>query len=48
MRREVQSTERCIAYRGPERVVLQSRQQRLLTRYFPEIVAAVAEEQQGE
>ena len=32
---------RCIAFRSSERVVLQSRQQRPLTRYFPEIVAAV-------
>jgi ATP-dependent DNA ligase len=34
---------RCIAFRGAERVVLQSRQLRPLTRYFPEIAAAVAE-----
>ena len=32
---------RCVAFRRGERVRLQSRQQRSLTRYFPEIVAAV-------
>ena len=32
---------RCISFRRGERVRLQSRQQRGLTRYFPEIVAAV-------
>jgi len=34
---------RCIAFRGPERAVLQSRQQRPLPRYFPEIAGAVSE-----
>jgi ATP-dependent DNA ligase len=34
---------RCLAYRGRDRVVLQSRQQRPLGRYFPEIVDAVAQ-----
>jgi ATP-dependent DNA ligase len=33
---------RCVAFRSAERVRLQSRQQRSLTQYFPEIVAAVA------
>jgi ATP-dependent DNA ligase len=33
---------RCIAFRSTDRVQLQSRQQRSLTRYFPEISAAVA------
>ena len=33
---------RCIAFCSADRVRLQSRQQRSLTRYFPEIVAAVA------
>jgi ATP-dependent DNA ligase len=33
---------RCLAFRtGDERVLLQSRQQRSLTRYFPEVVAAL-------
>jgi ATP-dependent DNA ligase len=32
---------RCLAHRGSDRVALQSRQQRPLTRYFPEIVAAL-------
>src|SRR3954453_6276686 len=34
---------RCIAHRGMNRVALQSRQQRPLGRYFPEIVCAVSE-----
>jgi ATP-dependent DNA ligase len=34
---------RCLAFRGARRVVLQSRQQRPLTRYFPEIARAVSE-----
>jgi ATP-dependent DNA ligase len=34
---------RCIAHRGDHRVALQSRQQRRLTGYFPEIAAALAE-----
>jgi ATP-dependent DNA ligase len=34
---------RCLAYRKGDHVALQSRQQRPLARYFPEIVAAVAE-----
>jgi ATP-dependent DNA ligase len=34
---------RCIAHRGERRVALQSRQQRQLTGYFPEIVAALQE-----
>jgi ATP-dependent DNA ligase len=34
---------RCVAFRGPGRAVLQSRQQRPLTRYFPEIAGAVSE-----
>jgi ATP-dependent DNA ligase len=32
---------RCLAHRRAARVALQSRQQRPLTRYFPEIVAAL-------
>jgi ATP-dependent DNA ligase len=32
---------RCLAHRRADRVALQSRQQRPLTRYFPEIVAAL-------
>jgi ATP-dependent DNA ligase len=39
----VQSTNRCIALRSLGTVALQSRQCRSLTRYFPEIVDAVAE-----
>lgn len=35
---------RCLAFRGRERVVLQSRQQRWLTQYFPEVAAAVLEQ----
>jgi ATP-dependent DNA ligase len=34
---------RCIAHRGMNRVALQSRQQRPLGRYFPEIVSAISE-----
>ena len=34
---------RCVAFRSRDRVALQSRQQRPLGRYFPEIVAAVGE-----
>jgi ATP-dependent DNA ligase len=34
---------RCIAFRSRDRVALQSRQQRPLGRYFPEIVDAVTE-----
>ena len=34
---------RCITYRSQHHIALHSRQQRSLTRYFPEIVAAVAE-----
>lgn len=34
---------RCIAHSGPQRVALQSRQLRPLTRYFPEIVAALGQ-----
>jgi ATP-dependent DNA ligase len=34
---------RCLAHRGRDRVALQSRQQRPLGRYFPEIVSAVSE-----
>jgi ATP-dependent DNA ligase len=40
-RREVQSTSRCLAFVHDGRAVLQSRQQRSLTRYFPEITAAL-------
>jgi hypothetical protein len=39
----VQSTSRCIAHRGEHRAALQSRQQRQLTGYFPEIVSALEE-----
>jgi ATP-dependent DNA ligase len=39
----VQSTNRCITLRSLGTVALQSRQCRSLTRYFPEIVGAVAE-----
>lgn len=39
----MQLTNRCIAHRGEHRVALQSRQQRQLTGYFPEIVAALEE-----
>jgi ATP-dependent DNA ligase len=35
---------RCLAFRTPERALLQSRQLRPLTRYFPEIAAAVIEQ----
>jgi ATP-dependent DNA ligase len=34
---------RCVAFSGGGRVKLQSRQERSLTRYFPEVVAALAE-----
>jgi ATP-dependent DNA ligase len=34
---------RCVAYRTSDHVALQSRQQRPLARYFPEIAAGVAE-----
>jgi ATP-dependent DNA ligase len=34
---------RCIAHRRADRVALQSRQQRPLTRYFPQIVAALGQ-----
>jgi hypothetical protein len=44
----VQSTNRCLAFRQPRgRVVLQSRQQRSLTRYFPEVVVALHEQLSG-
>jgi ATP-dependent DNA ligase len=39
----VQSTNRCLAVVTGGRARLQSRQQRPLTRYFPEIVAALGE-----
>jgi ATP-dependent DNA ligase len=35
---------RCLTFRTPERALLQSRQLRPLTRYFPEIAAAVVEQ----
>jgi ATP-dependent DNA ligase len=38
----VQSARRCLAFRTAEGVLLQSRQQRPLTRYFPEVAAALA------
>jgi ATP-dependent DNA ligase len=39
---------RCLAFRQPPgRVVLQSRQQRSLTRYFPEVLAALQEQLSG-
>jgi ATP-dependent DNA ligase len=39
---------RCAAYRQPHgKVTLQSRQQRPLTRYFPEVVAALQEQLTG-
>jgi hypothetical protein len=34
---------RCLAHRGPHRVALQSRHERPLSRYFPEIVAALGQ-----
>jgi ATP-dependent DNA ligase len=40
---------RCLAFRDANgQVTLQSRQQRGLTRYFPEIVAAIAEQFDGD
>jgi ATP-dependent DNA ligase len=35
---------RCLAFRTPEGVLLQSRQQRPLTRYFPEVVAGIVDQ----
>jgi ATP-dependent DNA ligase len=40
----VQSTHRCLAFRTADWVILQSRQQRRLTRYFPEVAAGLAQQ----
>jgi hypothetical protein len=40
----VQPTRRCLAFRTAEGVLLQSRQLRPLTRYFPEIATALADQ----
>ena|SRR5436190_875346 len=39
---------RCLAFRSAKGVVLQSRQQRMLGRYFPEVVAATFDQLGGQ